>query len=171
LHLRGTQPSICLFRSIHCSVEVVQVTITEKVVINDVPLPSCIVIRITISLSRKVKPLSTNMKQNITRSSIHLTSGWPNSLPSKFRYPSPPKACVMNLYLINFIRLECGLHDIPDQFMKSETSRNNGCHLCEIRHICVCVRIHQILQYDQRPNIHISLSINQKATVLSPTRA
>ena len=41
--LRGGEPAICLFSVVHCRIKLVEILVAKIRVINDIPLPSCVV--------------------------------------------------------------------------------------------------------------------------------
>jgi hypothetical protein len=70
---------------VHCTIKVVEVSVTKILVVNYIPLSASIVERIPVPFAREIKPLRDTISDIAPCEDIGLTSGCPNSLPSKFR--------------------------------------------------------------------------------------
>lgn len=55
--LRRCEPAILLLKVLHSSIKVIQESVTQKVVINQVELTSRVMERVVVSSTRKVEPL------------------------------------------------------------------------------------------------------------------
>ena len=104
IRLRCLQPSIFPRNMVHRRIEIVQILVSKKWIVNHVPLTPRIVERVPVTLSWKIEPLQfprpLRFSTTASNKSGKQTSGWPNSFPSKLRYPSPPRACVISLIIL-----------------------------------------------------------------------
>ena len=71
------KPSISLFEMLHCGVELIQELISEKFIVQDVPLPTRIMERAIVSCTGEVEPF---LKSASTE--WHLT-GWPTIIKER----------------------------------------------------------------------------------------
>lgn len=53
----GLQPVIFLLEVLDSSIEVIQVLIPEQLVVDNIPLPACVLERVAVTLAGEVKPL------------------------------------------------------------------------------------------------------------------
>jgi len=51
------QPAVLLLQQVHVSVEVVKELVLQHIIIDKVPLPSCVVVALAVTNTRKIQPL------------------------------------------------------------------------------------------------------------------
>ena len=56
-YLRGFEPFVFCSEVVHRTIEVVQVFVSQEVVVDDVPLATSMFERVSITLAREVEPL------------------------------------------------------------------------------------------------------------------
>jgi hypothetical protein len=156
---------------IHSTIKVIQVLVPEQAIVDHVPLATSIVERIIVALPRKIKPLSRDGQANCRVAKWRLASGWPNSFPSKFKYPSPPSEWVNKLKIT--VSDETAGVSLAYRIILWRASPREMMGVMGVRSdIFVSYKRfeNKWVRFRMR-NLHISLSINQNARVLSPTSA
>lgn len=93
IYLGRAEPLMFALENIHLGVEGIEVFVAKHLVVDQVELASRVIEGVAVALTGEIHPSS-----NVSFSSLAPTySGCPNSLPSKFRYASPPSEWTRNL--------------------------------------------------------------------------
>ena len=50
----STQPTVCTLEIVHSLIEFVEIFVAEEVIIDDIPLASCVLERVSVTLTRKI---------------------------------------------------------------------------------------------------------------------